>query len=186
MSGVLENWATYVNRFSERSIRLQKARHQTVVTNGPYAIVRHPGYLSCILRFTALPLGLGSVYTILPIAAGILVIAIRANVEYALLTRNLPGYREYARNVKYRLFPLVWYVVSRSAAAPVRGHRVDVRRPAPDDLREARLRDAGFLFVKREAGTSMGSGRSCESTGAIAGRSGCSAGVHTNGALRSR
>ncbi len=42
-SGVLENWATYVTRFYERSIRLQKDRHQTAVTNGPYSFVRHPG-----------------------------------------------------------------------------------------------------------------------------------------------
>ncbi len=60
------------------------------------------------MRFAALPLALGSVYAILPVADGILSIAIRTNVEEALLMGNLPGYEEFARNVKYRLLPLVW------------------------------------------------------------------------------
>jgi protein-S-isoprenylcysteine O-methyltransferase Ste14 len=108
VAGLLENWATYVNRFYERSIRLQTDRHQTVVSNGPYSFVRHPGYLSYILKFAALPLALGSVYAIIPIAAGILVMAIRTKVEDTLLMGNLPGYKEYARKVRYRLFPPLW------------------------------------------------------------------------------
>jgi protein-S-isoprenylcysteine O-methyltransferase Ste14 len=79
-----------------------------VVTNGPYAIVRHPGYLGYILRFTALPLVLGSVYAILPILIGILLIIIRTNIEDALLMGNLAGYKDYVKSVKYRLLPLLW------------------------------------------------------------------------------
>jgi protein-S-isoprenylcysteine O-methyltransferase Ste14 len=108
LSGVLENWATYANRFYERGIRLQKDRGQTVVTNGPYAIIRHPGYLSYILRFAALPLAIGSMYSLLPIAAGILLMIIRTNVEDALLMANLAGYKEYSRSVRFRLLPPVW------------------------------------------------------------------------------
>jgi protein-S-isoprenylcysteine O-methyltransferase Ste14 len=64
--------------------------------------------LSYILRFAALPLALGSVYAIIPVAAGILVMVIRTNVEDTLLLGNLAGYKECAQNVRYRLLPPLW------------------------------------------------------------------------------
>ncbi len=108
LAGALENWATYMNRFYERGIRLQKDRHQVVVTQGPYSVIRHPGYLSYLMRFAALPLTLGSGYAIIPIAAGLLLIVIRTYVEDTMLMGNLPGYQEYARKVRYRLLPPLW------------------------------------------------------------------------------
>jgi len=108
LSGVLENWATYVNRFYERSIRLQKDRGQTVVTRGPYALVRHPGYLGYLLRYAALPLALGSFWAIVPVTAGALCLVLRTRMEDALLRAGLPEYEEYARKVRCRLLPLVW------------------------------------------------------------------------------
>jgi protein-S-isoprenylcysteine O-methyltransferase Ste14 len=107
-SGILENWAMSVNPFYERSIRLQTDRNQTAVVSGPYAIVRHPGYAGYLLRFLAFPLVVGSLYSVLPILIGALIIVVRTNVEDKLLMAWLPGYARYSETVKYKLLPPVW------------------------------------------------------------------------------
>jgi protein-S-isoprenylcysteine O-methyltransferase Ste14 len=81
---------------------------QTVVANGPYACVRHPGYLGSILTWSGFAVASGS----LPVAAtvtALLAVAYRERMraEEALLERDLPGYRAYARRTR-RLVPGVW------------------------------------------------------------------------------
>ncbi len=41
-------WAQVVNEFFEPDVRIQTERHHRVIENGPYAIVRHPGYSAAI------------------------------------------------------------------------------------------------------------------------------------------
>jgi len=43
---VLTTWAEAVNRFFEPGVRIQTERGHRVIDTGPYAIVRHPGYMS--------------------------------------------------------------------------------------------------------------------------------------------
>ena len=50
---VLAFWAMRVNRFFSSIVRIQSDRGQYVVTAGPYAFVRHPGYAAGILVIAA-------------------------------------------------------------------------------------------------------------------------------------
>jgi protein-S-isoprenylcysteine O-methyltransferase Ste14 len=52
--------AMRVNRFFSSVIRIQADRGQHVVTTGPYAFVRHPGYTAGILIIAASGPALGS------------------------------------------------------------------------------------------------------------------------------
>jgi protein-S-isoprenylcysteine O-methyltransferase Ste14 len=77
-------------------------------TVGPYGIVRHPGYLSHILFFTAFPFIVTSFFAALSMGAGIIIMVMRIRYEDEILERKVNGYREYKKNVKYRLVPFIW------------------------------------------------------------------------------
>ncbi|MNY38591.1 Isoprenylcysteine carboxyl methyltransferase (ICMT) family protein [compost metagenome] len=79
-----------------------------MVTSGPYRIVRHPGYTAAIGMFTGIPLALSSWIALLPAALAIVLLIIRTGLEDRLLQAELPGYSEYARQRRYRLFPGIW------------------------------------------------------------------------------
>jgi protein-S-isoprenylcysteine O-methyltransferase Ste14 len=81
---------------------------QTVVSTGPYAIVRHPMYAGAILVFVGTPLALGSWCGLLftPLFFGWF--AWRLLNEEQFLRTNLLGYEEYTRKVHYRLAPHIW------------------------------------------------------------------------------
>ncbi len=82
--------------------------NQKIITTGLYALVRHPMYTASILLFLAMPFALGSWIAALPMLLYPFIIARRIKNEEALLVRELEGYAEYTRKVKYRLLPLVW------------------------------------------------------------------------------
>jgi protein-S-isoprenylcysteine O-methyltransferase Ste14 len=105
---VFAAWAMAVNKFFEWTVRIQDDRGQQVISSGPYGIVRHPGYISLIVSVLAGPLILGSWWGL--VASGILslVIIARTALEDRTLQAELPGYKEYAQKVRYRLVPLVW------------------------------------------------------------------------------
>jgi protein-S-isoprenylcysteine O-methyltransferase Ste14 len=94
------------NRYAASTIEVVEG--QTVVSTGPYAIVRHPMYAGAILVFLATPLALGSWRGLLftPLFFGWF--AWRLLNEEQFLRANLRGYGEYMRNVHYRLVPHVW------------------------------------------------------------------------------
>jgi protein-S-isoprenylcysteine O-methyltransferase Ste14 len=81
---------------------------QTLVSNGMYAVVRHPMYTGNVVLMLGIPLALGSYWGLLLLVPGILVLVLRIRDEEELLTRDLSGYREYAQRVRYRLLPYVW------------------------------------------------------------------------------
>ena len=101
-------WTIAVNRFFEWTARLQSDRGQYVCTSGPYSFIRHPGYACYIVTKLAYPLILGSWWGFLPGGILIVLFIIRTALEDLALQRDLPGYREYAGRVKYRLLPPVW------------------------------------------------------------------------------
>ena len=101
-------WAMVSNPHFEPTIRIQKERGHKVVTGGPYRFVRHPGYAGMIAANVGIPLILGSLVALIPVAIIILLVVIRTILEDALLRRDLPGYAEYAARVRYRLCPWVW------------------------------------------------------------------------------
>jgi protein-S-isoprenylcysteine O-methyltransferase Ste14 len=101
-------WAMAVNRFFSGVVRIQEERGHVVVSHGPYALVRHPGYVGVILAMVGAPLMLGSVWALIPAAATVGVIVIRTAREDLTLTRYLAGYETYAQRVRYRLLPGIW------------------------------------------------------------------------------
>jgi len=96
------------NRFAATTIRVQAERGQTVITNGPYAVVRHPLYASSLVFMLGAPLLLGSLWGLAGMVVFVPLIAARALGEEALLRRDLSGYADYARKVRFRLIPWVW------------------------------------------------------------------------------
>lgn len=94
------------NAYLSRTIRVEEG--QKVVDTGLYAIVRHPMYTSTILLFLIMPVVLRSWYALIPMAFYPLIIVIRLKDEEALLCRELSGYEDYRKKVKYRLLPFIW------------------------------------------------------------------------------
>jgi len=105
---VISTWAMVVNKFFEWTVRIQDDRQHYVCTSGPYRVMRHPGYAGLIISILAYPLILGSWWGF--VLSGILtiIIVIRTALEDRTLQNEMPGFREYAKQVKYRLIPLVW------------------------------------------------------------------------------
>ena len=96
------------NSFAAPVVRVQAERGQRVVDSGPYAIVRHPMYASAVVYLVGMPLLLGSWLGLLVVPLMIAAMAPRAVMEERLLERELPGYAEYVRRVRYRLVPGLW------------------------------------------------------------------------------
>jgi protein-S-isoprenylcysteine O-methyltransferase Ste14 len=105
---LLGTWAQAVNRFFEPGVRLQKERGQQVISSGPYAIVRHPGYVGAIMIFAGLALALASWWALVPAAWARAVLILRTSWEDSLLRAGLDGYADYARRVRFRLLPGIW------------------------------------------------------------------------------
>ncbi|MBB3569029.1 isoprenylcysteine carboxylmethyltransferase family protein [Rhizobium sp. BK491] len=104
----LATWAQAVNRFFEPGVRLQRERGQHVISDGPYAYVRHPGYVSAILVFAGLALALGSWWALIPAAWASAVLILRTSWEDTLLHSELEGYADYSKRVRFRLLPGIW------------------------------------------------------------------------------
>ena len=94
------------NTYASRVIEVQEG--QQVITTGPYALVRHPMYLSILLLLLVTPLALGSYWGVIPSLAYIPLLAARAKNEEELLVNELAGYREYTQKTRYRFFPGIW------------------------------------------------------------------------------
>lgn len=104
----LASYALIENAYFSGMVRIQTDRGQRVVSSGPYRWVRHPGYAGALLVYWATPLFLDSVWTFVPALFLTVVLIIRTSLEDKTLQAELPGYREYAQRVRYRLLPGVW------------------------------------------------------------------------------
>ena len=94
------------NTYLSRTIEVREG--QKVVSTGLYGIVRHPMYFATILLFLAMPLVLGSVVSFVVFLIYPFIIAARIKNEEEVLTRELEGYAEYKKKVKYRMLPFIW------------------------------------------------------------------------------
>ena len=101
-------WAETVNPFFEPGVRIQTERGHHVVDTGPYAIVRHPGYVAASVMFAGFAMSLGSWWALIPAGVGSLVLVQRTVCEDRTLHVELPGYATYATRVRSRLIPGVW------------------------------------------------------------------------------
>lgn len=105
---VFSKWAAVSNRFYSRIVRIQEERGHTVVTDGPYRYLRHPGYAGGLVAGLATPIVLGSLWGL--VAGGVLalLLVIRTALEDKTLHEELLGYADYAQQTRYRLVPGVW------------------------------------------------------------------------------
>jgi len=105
---VLIGWAMATNPYAESTVRIQTDRGHTVVTSGPYRLVRHPMYVGAMLMGLGNSLVWGSVWALLLTGVLILLFIWRTAREDQTLRQELPGYAEYATHTRYRLLPGVW------------------------------------------------------------------------------
>ncbi len=101
-------WAMVENAYFSGVVRIQTDRGQVVCDTGPYRILRHPGYTGNILFNLAMPILLDSSWSFIIVVIMLLITIARTSLEDRTLQEELPGYREYAGRVKYRLFPGIW------------------------------------------------------------------------------
>jgi protein-S-isoprenylcysteine O-methyltransferase Ste14 len=108
---VLLGWLAIFFVFKENtfaSATIELAPDQKVISTGPYALIRHPMYAGGLLMLVGMPIALGSWWGLLVIVAMTPALMWRLIDEEKFLARNLPGYLEYRKKVRYRLIPLVW------------------------------------------------------------------------------
>jgi len=101
-------WAMKENKFFSSVVRIQRERGHYVVTNGPYRLVRHPGYLGSIIYMLGLPFALASYWATIAAIATNITAVVRTFLEDRILRRELEGYTTYVDQVKYRLLPGAW------------------------------------------------------------------------------
>jgi protein-S-isoprenylcysteine O-methyltransferase Ste14 len=101
-------WSKRTNRFFSSVVRVQTERNQQVCQEGPYRFLRHPGYLSGILFTVVTPIVLGSLWALIPAVIAVLSLIVRTSLEDITLQKELPGYTDYVKKVRYRLMPKVW------------------------------------------------------------------------------
>lgn len=104
----LSAWAVACNRNFEAYVRIQTDRGHRVCAEGPYRYVRHPAYVAMLAMHTAIPLMLTSGWAFLPAGLVVGLFILRTGLEDRMLSRELQGYAEYQKRVRYRLLPGVW------------------------------------------------------------------------------
>ena len=105
---ILQAAAMIVNPFFSPALRIQTERGHSVITCGPYRIVRHPGYLAMLIAVPASALAVGSWLALIPAFAFSAVIVRRTALEDRYLRQVLSGYLGYADSVCYRVLPGIW------------------------------------------------------------------------------
>ena len=105
---LLFSWSMGVNPFFEKTVRIQTDRGHRVIDTGPYAFIRHPGYLGFFGWCLSAPLLLGSRWAFVPALLSAAALVVRTALEDRTLHDELEGYAEYSERVRYRLLPGVW------------------------------------------------------------------------------
>jgi protein-S-isoprenylcysteine O-methyltransferase Ste14 len=95
-----------VNPFAAATVNVET--EQTVISRGPYALVRHPMYSGGLLLFLGAPLALGSWWGLVLFPPFLVLIIWRLKNEERYLSNHLPGYRDYCARVTNRLIPSIW------------------------------------------------------------------------------
>lgn len=94
------------NTYLFRTIEVQE--NQKVIDTGLYGIIRHPMYSVTILLFLTMPLILGSIISFIIFLIYPIIISKRIKNEEKILEKDLKGYTEYKKKVKYKVIPFVW------------------------------------------------------------------------------
>jgi len=99
------------NTYLSRTIKVQD--NQTVVDTGLYSIVRHPMYSITLLLFLTIPLILGSIISFIIFLTYPFIIIKRIKNEEKVLEKDLKGYKEYKKKVKYKLIPFIYWLIHK-------------------------------------------------------------------------
>jgi protein-S-isoprenylcysteine O-methyltransferase Ste14 len=102
------SWAMITNRFFSSQVRIQTDRGHTVISNGPYRFMRHPAYAGGLVSWIAAPFFFSSYWVAIPSIIVIVATILRTELEDRTLQEELPGYKAYAQEVRYRLVPGIW------------------------------------------------------------------------------
>jgi len=94
------------NTYLSRTVEVQE--NQTVIDTGLYGIVRHPMYSATILLFLSMPLVLGSPVSFMIFLTYPVIISKQISNEESVLEKELQGYTEHKKRVKYKIIPFVW------------------------------------------------------------------------------
>lgn len=94
------------NSYAARTIRVEKG--QKVISTGLYSVIRHPMYTGMLMMFAFIPTALGSYWALLFFIPILIPIIFRIYNEEEVLMRELDGYKEYMKKVRYRLIPGIW------------------------------------------------------------------------------
>ncbi len=108
VSFVLMSLTFRENSYLSPMVRVQEERGQTVISTGPYHLVRHPMYAGGLFMFLGTPLLLGSWYGLLLVVLFLPALFVRTVLEERTLRQGLSGYEDYMKQVKYRLVPYIW------------------------------------------------------------------------------
>ena len=96
----------YQNTYLTRTIKVED--EQKIVDTGLYKVVRHPMYAITLIMFLVIPLILGSIISFIIFLSYPLIIAKRIKNEEEVLEKDLKGYSEYKKKVKYKMIPYIW------------------------------------------------------------------------------
>jgi len=101
-------WAEVLreNTYLSRTITVKE--DQKVIDKGLYAVVRHPMYSASLILFLSMPIVLGSLISFFIFLMYPVLIVIRIINEEKYLEKELKGYTEYKKKVKYCLIPFIW------------------------------------------------------------------------------
>ena len=105
---VLLGWIMRENTYLSQVVKIDKERGHKVITTGPYAIVRHPMYSAVIILLFAVPVALGSRFSMILSLFLTVLLIVRTYLEDRTLHAELEGYSEYAKQTIYRLIPGLW------------------------------------------------------------------------------
>ena len=94
------------NRYASRIVEVEE--EQSIISTGPYSLVRHPMYLGTVVMYLASPIALGSYWAFFPALFIVPILVLRLLNEEKVLERDLKGYKEYQAKVKYHLIPGIW------------------------------------------------------------------------------
>lgn len=101
-------WIMRENTYLSQVVKIDKARDHKVITTGPYAYVRHPMYTIVIILLFAVPVALGSRFSLILSLFLTVLLILRTYLEDRTLQAELEGYTEYAKQTRYRLVPKIW------------------------------------------------------------------------------
>ena len=94
------------NAYLSRTVEVEE--NQKVIDTKMYGIVRHPMYAATVLMFLSMPLILGSIISFVIFLVYPFIINKRIENEEEMLEKELVGYSDYKKKVKYKMIPFIW------------------------------------------------------------------------------